>query len=394
MSQTDAAVLQFARQTTGLTHEPGSLTAICAEGNPEPRVAQTKLARNLRKGDMEMTARIQGPRDAGISFTTEAYGNGTEGADGVAAVAAESTDELFRAVMGQAGVAGTGDTVSASSGTSLTVAGTDIANGDFLLLTGATSGRKQVRQVVAGGGTTSLTLDRALTEDDGTAEDAATGVAIAGVRWDLDNENQDQDTYFFDYEGKTDRHQILGAVCTALEIAVPSGGERVLLNWNFDGNDWEREGTLASPTVGTNSDGQVITAANAPLWIGNDQFMVRDMAITITRKANRKVTQFGENGYHGHATTGSEVSITGTIYLGTDDLEAIASYKDTLNGNSTQDILIQIGRTSGRILAIRAQAADFSADKVSVDGLDAIQFTATASRFASPATTSLSVATI
>lgn len=380
MSAADNHILRFAKQTTGIEQIVSSgLTSICTVGNPTPRITQTKIDRNVRCGDLEKTSRVLGPKDPGAEFTTEFFGPSTVGSNGQAAVPAETHDILLEVLMGAQGVAGTGDTISSATGTTLTVSGSNLQNGDFVLLTGNTSGRKQVRQVISGGGTVNPVIDRALTEDDGTAEDPATGEVWAGVRYDLDNSNLDQETLYVDIEGDTMRHQIIGAVVTALGLNMPPNGERVLCNWSLDANDWERA-ALASPALAAPTDGTVVTVANAPFWIGTAQYTARDLNLTVTRTANRKTTQFGENGFYGHAAVGSDVQLTGSIYLGTSDLEAGATVRDSLNAAGTHDVLIQIGRTAGRILAVRIPACDFTVEQDEADGLDILSFTGMATR--------------
>lgn len=380
MSISDLKIIRYAKQTIGLEQNvTSSLVDLCTEGLSDDKLGQTKLDRDLRCGDNVMTSRILGPKDPGISFSTEAHGLYTVAADAVVAVAGVTNKALLEGVFGVAGDLGTGDTVSSASALELTVAGSALVDGDFVLVTGATSGNRQVREIASGGGTTTPDIDRALTQVDNSTEDPATGVVWNSAVYRMTDTNADLDTLFFDIEGDTERHRLRGGTVTGLTINVPSDGGRVMYSWEVDGNDWDRT-TLANPTYSAENDGTVAIAVNSPVWIDATMYMVRDLTISISRKSTRKVTQFGINGYYGHGTVGSEVSISGSLYIGASDLEAAAGFRDTLNSATTKDILIQVGDTAGSCIGFRIPDGDCSAEHVVLDGLDGISFEAKATR--------------
>lgn len=387
MSIADLKIIRYAKQTTGLTQNvTSSLVDLCTEGLSDDNFGQTKLDRDLRCGDNVMTARVLGPKDTSMSFTTEAHGLYTAAADAVVAVAGVTNNALLEAVFGVAADLGTGDTVSSASALELTVSGSALVDNDFVLVAGATSGNNQVRQITSGGGTTTPDIDRALTQVDNSTEDPATGVVHNSAVYAMTDTNADLDSLFFDVEGDTERHRLRGGTVTGLTINVPSDGGRVTYSWEVDGNDWDRT-SLANPVFSAENDGPVITAVNSPIWIDATMYMVRDLSISISRKSTRKATQFGINGYYGHGTVGSDVSISGSLYLGSSDLEAAAGFRDALNDATAEDILVQIGDQPGACIAFRIPDADCSAEHVVLDGLDGISFEAKATRTTQDGTT-------
>jgi hypothetical protein len=375
MSITDSHLLRYAKQTTGLDQNVTSgLLNLCTEGVPEiaSGMVQNKIDRNLNCGDVQKTARVNGAKGSSISFTTEAYGCYTAGSDGVAAVSSESLKPLFEALFGAAESVATGDTVSSASGTEITVAG-NLSDNDYVLLAGADSGDKQVRQIVSGGGTTTPDLDRALTNS-GSTEDAATGTVWGGVTYALTNTNVDRDTLMFDFEGDTTRHRVRGVTLGTLTITIPSDGGKVMCAWSGEGNDFDADQALANPTFSAENDGSPIVALDSPVWLGATEYMVRDLTVTVTLRQVRRATQLGVNGYHGHGTVGADVTVSGGLYLGSDTYEAAKAFKETLNASeSTQDLLIQVGRDAGACMAIHIPACDFTATQTSFDGLDGLQ---------------------
>ena len=385
MSIADLKHIRYATQSTGLTQNVTSnLVDLCVEGLSDDTLEQTKLDRDLRCGDTVKTARVLGPKNPGISFTTEVHGLYTTAGDATAAVEGVTNAGLLAGFFGAAVDLGTGDTISSASGTEITVTGSALADNDFVLLAGATSGANQVRQITSGGGTTTPDLDRALTEADGSAEDAATGVVYNSAVYALNDANADLNTLFFEIEGQTERHRLRGGTVTGLTINIADGG-KLTYSWTVDGNDWDRT-SLASPTYSAENDGSVVVGLNSPIWIGASIYMVRDLSISLTRRSARKTTQYGINGYHGHGTTGTDVSISGSLYLGASDLEAAAGFRDTLNSAATADLLMQFGDQPGACIAARVPAADFTATHTVLDGLDGISFEAMATRTAEDGT--------
>jgi len=383
MSITDSHLLRYAKQTTGLDQNVTSgLLNLCTEGTPEivGGLTQGKNDRNLVCGDMQSTVRVNGAKGSAISFTTEAYGCYTAGASGVAAVSAESLKPLFEALFGAAESVATGDTVSGASALELTVAGSNLADNDYCLVAGADSGDWQARQIVSGGGTTTPDIDRALTNS-GSTEDPATGIVYGGVTYALDTTNADHDTLMFDFEGDTTRHRVRGVTLGTLTITIPSDGGKVTCAWAGEGNDFDADQALASPSFSAENDGSPIVALDSPVWIGATEYAVRDLVVTITLRQTRRTTQLGINGYHGHGTVGADVTVSGGLYLGSDTYEAAKAFKETLNTSlSTQDLLIQVGRDAGAAMCIHIPACDFTATQTSFDGLDGLQIEGMATR--------------
>lgn len=381
MSIRDSHILRYAKQTTGIDQNVTSgLVFLCTEGEPDfTGLAQTKLDRNLVCGDMQITRRVNGPQATPISFTTEAYGAYTAGGDSTAAVSAESLKPLLEALFGAAESAATGDTISAASGTEITVAG-NLSDNDYVLVTGADSSKAQARQIVSGGGTTTPDLDRALTNA-GSTEDAATGVVYGGVTYSLDTTNADHDTLFFDYDGDTTRKRVRGVTLGTLTITIPSDGGKVMFAWEGEGVDHDGDQAPASPTFAAENDGSPIVALDSPVWIGANEYMARDLVVTITLRRQQRTTQLGVNGYQGHMCVGADVSVSGNLYLGADTYEASNTFEATLNASeSTQDVLIQIGREPTAAMSIHIPAADFTANETNLDGMDGIAFEAIATR--------------
>jgi hypothetical protein len=377
---------------------PGSLSAVQLVSGGEslmPR-ANTPIDRNdISAIDGRGFVHLIGPLDlADVSIGMEFKGVNANTGGAVADWSAKMEQaNLLTSLFGAAGVAtvGAAPTIAASGHGSavLEVVGTTVVNGDFILFPTTTG--TQMRQVVSGGTTTTLTLDRAYT---GTPTTGAT--VIRGARWTLAQTLRNHLHGAFRAETGRQMSEFLGCAPVSATIGIPEGGKLTF------GSTWSpTSGTMAqapaSPAFAAPTAGSPIVGLNTQLWIGGEQFVVRDASIAIATGNEPRVTSSSPHGRLGGIAgekRGNGVVITGSLYFGDSSArgevqrdtgtETLRTMLDAAaSGNvesAARDVLLTVGAAAGRSLALRLNDADLVASVAPNGQPVMVSFTATATQ--------------
>lgn len=360
-----------------------------------------RIERNLGSGDNMEFASIRGAKKLDpIGMTIAA--RGVSGNTGTAAFASATTTELGQlldCVIGAAtdpsgaGEAATGGTGSSSQLTF--TAGTNYAGGGGVLFAN-TGGQVFARQIVSGGGTTTVTLDRGFT---GTA--AAANV-VRGARYTLSSSTSMHTHLQLDAEGSNWRRVYDGCM-SGLDIDFAEG-QPVKFNFSWLPTDWtdsaEANGAYSAATAGS-----YIVNLGGLFYIGDEAFLLKDAKLSLGYTIVPRVATSGTNGVYGYVVTRKAPVLTGKLYVGTNETFGELSDSGTtpdlntfqgLDQNpgeviSTKDISLQVGSggattaaTAGtRTMYVRIPAAEFSGKFANDNGLEVFEFSARATRPAS-----------
>lgn len=274
---------------------------------------------------------------------------------------------------------GAAPTVSSGSGTSLTVSSSVIANSDIILIT--TSVGTEIRQVASGGGTTTLTLDRALL---GTAT-AATSV-IRAARYTMATATTIHTPVWFNVEGENWRRRYSDCQPSSLTLNIPNAG-LVEADFAFLPNDYDDQAE-ANPAFAAPTAGSPVVAGGSSFFIGSTAFMLRNARLTVNVGMVMRETTTGINGVRGGvATDKSGIMLEGELYVGdnngggansigelvddsgTPTLDSILG-TDAATGASitTLDLCMSVGTVAGAAFYIRIPAADVRSEGVREGG--------------------------
>lgn len=374
------------------TATPGTLRVIQPESATIYPRDTRRLERNLASPDNREFAAIIGPQDLGAFSVTQLM-RGVSGNVGAAFVAGTTMEQadMLDVVFGAAASVPVGAAVTVAAaghvpGTgTLVVVGTTVANGDMILFS-VTSGADFVaREVVSGGGTTTLVLDRAYV---GTPTTGST--VIRAARWAVDPSIHDRIHGGFVAEGEDWLQTILGCQCESFELNMSEGEiVRMITSWaptSFaPGNDAAL--SFVSPTFGSE-----IVAVNAALWIAGVEYLTQSLSLKVTNTLRARKTFAGANGQLGYIVTRvPEVMLSGMIYAG-DNAASIGemqydagtpSFRDLTESATSRDIAVQVGLSAGAAMYLRIPAAEVRAVAADSEGLLMWQITANAKKPAS-----------
>ncbi len=272
-------------------------------------------------------------------------------------------------------------TVAASghSSTTLVEDGTTVlADLDIILF--QTSTGRHARQVVSGGGTGTVALDRAYT---GTPVSGSDIIRAARYTWVpgrtrhkaiwVDAEDTAQAS------GPRRRYQ--DCAPKQLQLAVPSSG-KVTATATFAPNDWDKP-AAANPSFDQPVIGSPIVGGDAALYIGAVEKLFKSLSLTAVVGYAPRESPAGANGFvGGEAADRKSVVLELTLYLGDDN----GSIGDVVDGGSTpaladftgdaanlgaeattRDIALQLGTRAGAAGYLRFPAAAITG-RVEVDG--------------------------
>lgn len=366
---------------------PGAFATLLPRSTPVsffPRTRQV-IDRPLASVDGRRFARVLGPKDVGeLSLPLEFKGVDTNTGGAVAAWEAKMEQgNLLASLFGGVATATTGaaPTVTSGSGTSLVASSNVLQNSDILLIT--TTVGAEFRQVASGGGTTNLTLDRALV---GTAVAAST--IIRAGRYTMATATTVHTPVWFDAEGENWKRRYSDCQPSSLVLNIPNAG-LVEADFAFMPNDWSDE-TDGSPSFSAPTAGSPIVSGGSGFFIGSNAFMLRNARLTVNVGMAMRETTTGANGIRGGvATDKTNIMLEGELYVGantgtigdiSDDDDgggpAVAPYLNDILGDgfaagtvaTTQDIMLAVGSAAGAALYIRIPAADVRSSGVREGG--------------------------
>lgn len=296
-------------------------------------------------------------------------------------------DSFFGAAA--AAIAGAAPTaVTAGSGGSVVVVSSAaIANGDIILI--PTSVGNFAREVVSGGGTTTLTVDRdvPITITNG-------GTIVRAARWDLSTALAQHVAGYLRAESDTWRRDYFGCVPDSFDL-VCAEQRYVEMNMNFLPNDWTDVAEV-NPTYTAPTAGSPIVVADSPFFIGSTEFLIHNLKISGKQVVTPRGATTGANGVNGFTVRKKhDFMISGALYVG-DNVGALHELVDdsgtpsidNLTGDSAaagaartmRDISAQLGTAAGAFALVRIPAADIRGKVQDVDGYPMFVFDAYATR--------------
>lgn len=395
MSQDAQTITRWAKHSsvTDTTATPGSLAFLePLRGSSGIVPVQGKVPRDLIRGDAEHYADKVGAKSVTVQQILEV--TGTSPADGTAVNASTDTEigDLLDLFLGQAanndghgstpavlGSSSTGTTVNVGTGD-----GADFTAGNAILAPMGASNINEAREIVSKS-SDALTVDRNI---GGTP--SAGGTVYPSATWYLNPRTLNPTHAFFTEEHEAgdgsaeSRFDAYGCAPATLRFNFPNNGGLITAEFNFEGTDWADDVAIEDPTFSAPTKGSPIPFVDSPLFVGNQELCVRDLAFEITCTVVRRECSGGPNGFKGFIITDRRATLSGQFYIGnlSGEVPVGSGTPDLgdLQGNSTQDVAIQFGRDPGACMYVRMPAADFTANWNKANGLQMVQFTAKTSR--------------
>jgi hypothetical protein len=353
--------------TSDLTSTPGTLRPLELVDAPPAGLlpmARAEIDRALVKADGRGVPFVWGAKDIS-PLTLKFELRGVQGNDGDAVSDWEALQELghlFQSLFAAApATTGSAPTASGTAGATLTVSSTDIED-DEAILFGTTTG-VFARRVISGGGTTTLTLDRA-------ASGTASGPVLRGAVYTADPAQTAHLPLYLDaestQEGGTAWRKILkGCFPQSMVISVPDTGI-VMCEATFAPNDTDTTQAAADPGVLSPAAGAPIFASNVQFWDGADLLDASNLKFSYSTGGVMKPTSAGPNGVRGGVGVSKrQITLEGDLYLGSFTGEkrfavgstpyAQADIGDALDAgtvNTTRSLLLQVGTIGTATVAI------------------------------------------
>lgn len=356
---------------------PAAFATVLPRSTPASFLPRSRQAidRSLYSVDGRRFMRVFGVKDIGeLALPIEFKGvSGNTGAAVAAWEAVMEQGNLLASLFGGVATATTGaaPTVTSGTGATLVVSTTVLANNDIILVT--TSIGTEARQVISGGGTTTVTVDRNWV---GTPTAAST--VIRAGRYSMSTSQTTHTPIWFNCEGENWRRRYQDCQPSSLVLNVPNAG-LVEADFTFMPNDWDDQAE-ANPSFSAPTAGSPVVSGGSQFFIGNNAFMLRNARLTVNIGMVMRETTTGINGVRGGlATDKTNIMLEGELYVGdnagaigdiSDDDDgagpAVAPYLADILGDgvatgsapSSQDIALQVGTAAGAALYVRIPAAD------------------------------------
>ena len=263
-------------------------------------------------------------------------------------------------------------------------AGTDIPNG-MVVGFATDEGNFIVRQVVSGGGTGTLVLDRTYT---GTVTTSAN--VYRSSRWVVNPATFELAHGFWRGEADNRMREYMGCMGkVSLNLPV---GDRATASFEFMATDIDDEAeanpSFTVPTTGS----AVVTTANQ-FWIGSEAFMAIDLSVDFGGSVVARRAHSGPHGIQGYTVQRGGDNplpvIRGKLYAGTNTtLGEVRDSTGTFRANYAQgydktageastswDVALQAGGIAGGIAYLRAPVGVFTRfEEIEIDGLDGYDF--------------------
>lgn len=368
--------------TSDLTSTPGTLVQLEPVGDPGFK----PVARmNLERGSMNAAAKFFAPRVGPLelgSHNLELEVRGMSGNNGGAIASATTTEIglLMDVLTGTAAVDPSGSSTTASGGTTTgvtVVSGTNIADGSGILFSNGTD--MIAREVVSGGTTTSLVVDR-------THGGTATGTVYRAAKWTIDPSIANHIHGYFAAEGEDYERLFFGCMGTGKLVASVNDYVKLVSTWmpNNVTDSAEDNPTFTAPTAGN-----AIVAVASSFYIGSTAYTFRDLEVDFGGTVTPRQAHNGAQGVHGYGVFNKVPKITGKLYLGAiSGLGEITDSGGTMDATigqgtdlaagaarASHDIGIQLGNVAGACMYLRAPAASFTKfEKTTIDGFDGYSF--------------------
>ena len=354
---------------------PATFATVLPRSTPASFLPRSRQAidRALYSVDGRRFMRVFGVKDIGeLALPIEFKGvSGNTGAAVAAWEAVMEQGNLLASLFGAVGVAtvGAAPTVTSGTGATLVVSSNVLANNDIILVT--TSIGTEARQVISGGGTTTVTVDR-----NWAGVPTASSTVIRAGRYSISTSQTTHTPIWFNCEGETWRRRYQDCQPSSLVLNVPNAG-LVEADFGFLPNDWDDQNE-ANPSFSAPTAGSPVVSGGSQFFIGANAFMLRNARLTLNIGMVMRETTTGINGVRGGlATDKTNIMLEGELYVG-DNAGSIGDVSDDTGGSgvapflndilgdgsatgaapSSQDIALQVGTAAGAALYIRIPAAD------------------------------------
>ena len=276
-------------------------------------------------------------------------------------------------------------TCSGTAGATLTVVdGTDIPNLAMILFT--TSTGIFVRQVVSGGGTTTLTLDRAAS---GTASGTVIRLGVYAMAPSVTHHRH----LYVSAEGESWRRDYFGLAPSRMVLRVPDTG-LVEFDSSWMPTDWS-DVAEANPSFSAPTAGNPIVNAGGAFYIGETMYVLKSAVVTMDNGVVMRggTASNAPNGVVGGVCARKSMVIEGELYVGNNDLSlheieddagtpalgAVTGDADSASDvPTTYDVSLQLGTEAGACAYLRLPAAAFRGSVQDSGGLPVVRFTARA----------------
>ncbi len=371
------------------TTAPGTLVFL------EPEQCDTygrdteRIDRDLYRGDNQEHASIRGIKKLDpIAMTLLMKGvAGNTGTTAFTSLTATEHGHMFESIFGSAVTdpSGTGSTATAGTTPNLTMtSGTNYANGGGIAF--VTSTGTYCREIVSGGATSTLVLDRAYT---GTITNPTT--ILRGATSTLQSSTSMHTPLYIDGEGEWGR-RTYGGCYSSLDMDFTEGQPiKMMMSWQP--TDWTAP-AKANPSFSQASAGSYIVNIGGYFWIGDSLFLLKGAKLTLGYTIVPRPTINGANGVQGYVITRKKPVLSGTLYVGSSasfgelaDLSGTPTLQslqglDVTAGTSptTRDIALQVGSAGTQAFYLRIPAAEFSGQFAQENGVDVFNFSAKATR--------------
>jgi hypothetical protein len=305
--------------TADYTTAPGTLRPLELRGPDVPGGlfprSRAEIDRPLVKADGSRVPFVWGAKNIGaqpipLEFRGVNNNDGSAVADWEAKLEAGFLLQSFFGAVAPATV-GAAPTASGVAGLVLTASTNVILNNELILFTTTTG--VFARRVISGGGTTSLTLDRAFT---GTPS----GPVRRAARYTMSPGVTEHTPVFLDAEGTTIggtawRQQLFGCFPQSMVITMPDTG-LVQLDMTFLPNDWAQP-AAAAPGVLVPTAGAPVMASSMAFYDGADLLDISSAKLTVNIGGVMKPSASGPNGVKGGvAANKRDIMLEGDLYLG------------------------------------------------------------------------------
>jgi hypothetical protein len=364
--------------TTTFSGTPSTMRSkeLVANANILPR-DRNRVERDLIRGDNDNYAALVGTKDLD-PLTLPMLARGLSGNTGGAITSATACeladlfDSIFGAATDPAGAATTitGDT--GSSGSLTVTSGTNVANGVGVLFEDG-NGAYVAREVVSGGGTGTLTLDRDHTDGAPGSDD----VLYRSAYWLVSPSTTMHTHAGIRVIGSNHERLYVGCVGTC-QIEIREG-EPVAVNTTWTPTDWSDAAvgtSFSAPTAG-----ETIMGVNGALYVGEStKLILKNATIDFGYTIVPRSTINGSNGVHGYLVTRKQPVITGSFYFGSSGL-SFGEVTDTEGSATDFDFnkLIALENAT-RTMMIRVPAAELRGRMADENGVAMVNFTAHARR--------------
>lgn len=373
------------------TTVPASLKFVAPEPGWTKRNTRERIQRPHEAGDGHRYHSRAGRPVCGISgLSLPVRGIKGGAGDGVSTDVANTMDitaECLEALCGRALTDRTGEKTSSSPGTGTTVVlsapPANLDAGSAVLVKGATSGKYQLRWVVAVDDD-ELTICRPLTTDLGVPESpaASSDVFACAHTW-MNHATNSHKHLFAEFEDSLDYWRMFGLFGNA-SLQATAGGILHLSFSDLTGTVYDDDQPSPPLSFVEPDHGGDVPCINVPVWIGDTLYMATGLGFDFGLQPAPRPSDGAPGGHYGFTVPKPpQTTLTMTLHSGTltTPSEVDAAQRALFEASDNrQDILVQWGRKAGEVFGIRLPDADLEIEEAHENGQKMLNVTARPSR--------------